>query len=285
MIPDTAGLAAGLLLDQFPYMRIGDGPRPLLIIPGAELNAASPGFLTQQAMRVGFRGFAREYSVYIVHRRRGLPPSASTATMGADYVPVLRAITAGKAPAHVVGFSTGGLIAQHLAAQAPALIERLVLAVTGARLSPEGRRIVEQWRALAQARDWSELNAEMSAVLVTSAASKRLVRGLMRVFGSLVAPPPLYPDDFVTTMNADLAHDTTTLLPTLPMPTLVLGGEIDPFFPAPLLRETAELLPNAQLIVYPDAGHGLTKTHKGRFERDVLSFLAARAPFAAHSAT
>jgi hypothetical protein len=41
MTEQPAGLAAGLLLDAFPYLRIGSGPRPLLIIPGAEANNTS----------------------------------------------------------------------------------------------------------------------------------------------------------------------------------------------------------------------------------------------------
>jgi pimeloyl-ACP methyl ester carboxylesterase len=279
MTKDTSGVAAGLLLDAFPYVRIGAGPRPLLIIPGAEVNNAEPGFLAQQAIGLAFRRFAGDYSVYIVHRKRGLPAAYSIADMAADYARVLRAITPHGEAAHVMGLSTGGLIAQHLAAQSPELIERLVLVITGVLLSLDGRQLVQQWRALAQAQRWVELTTEMSAVLVTGAASKRLLRGFMWLFGRLAVSPPEYPDDFIVTMNADLAHDTTALLPTLRVPALVLGGDRDPFFPAPLLEETAGLIPQAMLKVYAGAGHGLPKTHKQRFEDDVLGFLAPGAAY------
>jgi pimeloyl-ACP methyl ester carboxylesterase len=280
-----SSFASGLLIDEFPYIRIGTGPRTLLIIPGAEVNNAEPGFLMRQTMRVAFSRFARDHSVYIVHRKRALPASYSTAEMAADYARVLRAITPSGETAHIIGFSTGGLIAQHLAAHSPELIERLVLAVTGVRLSPEGRGLVEQWRALAQAQQWVELTTAMSEVLVTGEASKRLLRGFMRLFGSLIVAPPQHPNDFIVTMEADLAHDTSALLPTLRMPTLVLAGDLDPFFPTALLEETAELIPNSVLKVYAGAGHGLTKTHKRRFEDDVLAFLTpAAAPLTAHIA-
>lgn len=282
MTEDTSSFASGLLIDEFPFIRIGNGPRPLLIIPGAEVNNADPGFLIQQTMRAAFSRFARDHSVYIVHRKRGLPASYSTAEMAADYARVLRAITPSAEAAHVIGLSTGGLIAQHLAAQAPELIERLVLAVTGVRLSMEGRGLVEQWRALAQAQQWVELTTAMSEVLVTGEASKRLLRGFMRLFSRLPVSTPEYPEDFIVTMNADLAHDTSALLPTLHVPTLVLAGDLEPFFPVPLLQETADLIPNAVLTVYAGAGHGLTKTHKRRFEDDVLAFLTpTAAPVAA----
>lgn len=273
MTDDTFNNTAGLLLDEFPFIRIGNAPRPLLIIPGAEVNNAEPGFLSRQVMRVAFSRLARDHSVYIVHRKHGLPGSYSTADMAADYARVLRAIAPSGESAHVIGFSTGGLIAQHLAAQSPELIDKLVLAVTGVRLSMEGRSLVEQWRALAEAQRWAELTTAMSEILLTGETSKRLLRGFMRLFGPLLVSPPEHPQDFIVTMNADLAHDTTALLPTLRVPTLVLAGDLDPFFPAPLLQETAGLIPNAALIVYAGAGHGLTKTHKRRFEDDVLAFL------------
>jgi pimeloyl-ACP methyl ester carboxylesterase len=284
MTEHTANHTAGLLLDEFPYIRIGNAPRPLLIIPGAEVNNAEPGFLMRQAMRLAFSRFARDHSVYIVHRKRALPASYSTADMAADYARVLRAITPSAETAHIIGFSTGGLIAQHLAAHSPELIERLVLAVTGVRLSMEGRGLVEQWRALAQAQQWVELTTAMSEVLLTGDASKRLLRGFMRLFGSLIVAPPQHPNDFIVTMEADLAHDATALLPTLRMPTLVLAGDLDPFFSTALLEETAELIPNSVLKVYAGAGHGLTKTHKQRFEDDVLAFLTpVVVPVAAHT--
>jgi pimeloyl-ACP methyl ester carboxylesterase len=107
----------------------------------------------------------------------------------------------------------------------------------------------------------------------------------MRLFGPLLVSPPQHPEDFIVTMEADLAHDATALLPTLRVPTLVLAGDLDPFFPTALLEETAELIPNSVLKVYAGAGHGLTKTHKRRFEDDVLAFLMpAAAPLTARIA-
>lgn len=273
MTTETGYGASGLLLGEMPYIRIGTASRPLLIIPGAEAGNAEPSWLTRQAMRIAFGNFARDHSVYIVHRKRGLPAGYSTADMAADYARVLSAITPPGAHAHVIGFSTGGLIAQHLAAQAPEFIEKLVLVVTGARLSQEGRALVEQWRELARAQQWVALTTAMSEILIPGEAKRRLLRGFMRVFGSLLVDPPSYTDDFIITMDADLAHDTSALLPTLKMSTLVLGGEHDPFFPAPLLEQTAAAIPDAVLRVYAGAGHGLMKLHKRRFEDDVLAFL------------
>lgn len=276
----TKTYESGLLLDLFPYIRIGNGPRPLLVIPGAEVDNAEPGRIIMQSMRIGFARFAREHTVYIVNRRRALPTGYTTRDMAADYVRVLEAI----GPAHVMGFSTGGLIAQHVAALAPELIDRLVLVVTGARLSDNGRRLAEHWRQLASDDRWIELVTAMSETLVVGATGKRLLRGYMRLFGPLIVKPPQYPADFVVTMNAVLLHDTTALLPTLRTPTLLIGGSLDPFFSTSLLQETAALIPDAELNVYEGAGHGLMKRHKRRFENDVLRFLSPTIAPVWHSA-
>ena len=53
-------------------------------------------------MRLAFSRFARDYSVYIVHRKRGLSAPYSTAAMAADYARVLSAITPRGAAAHVI---------------------------------------------------------------------------------------------------------------------------------------------------------------------------------------
>jgi len=47
----------------------------------------------------------------------------------------------------------------------------------------------------------------------------------------------------------------------------------DFFYPEPVLRETAERIPNATLRLYDGVGHPVGKTHKRRFEDDVLGFL------------
>lgn len=49
--------------------------------------------------------------------------------------------------------------------------------------------------------------------------------------------------------------DSTMLLPTLKVPTLVLAGEADSLIPAEESRKMAAVIPDAQLILVPHAGH------------------------------
>ena len=70
----------------------------------------------------------------------------------------------------------------------------------------------------------------MASVNVTSEANKRLARAFMSVFGRFVLGTPSDPSDFLTTLEADLGHDTTGRLHEISVPTLIIGGSEDPFF-------------------------------------------------------
>lgn len=57
------------------------------------------------------------------------------------------------------------------------------------------------------------------------------------------------------------------------VPTLVVGGERDPFFPPDRVREAVAGLPDARRLVFPDANHGLHEERTARFDGVVRSFL------------
>lgn len=58
------------------------------------------------------------------------------------------------------------------------------------------------------------------------------------------------------------------------VPTLVIHGDDDQIVPLDSSgKASAALIKGAKLIVYPGAPHGLTDTHKGRFNQDLLDFL------------
>jgi pimeloyl-ACP methyl ester carboxylesterase len=81
------------------------------------------------------------------------------------------------------------------------------------------------------------------------------------------------PSDYIATLDADLAHDATQALPEINAPHARGRRDRDFFFPEPILRETAERIPNATLRLYDGVGDPVGKTHKRRFEADVLAFL------------
>jgi pimeloyl-ACP methyl ester carboxylesterase len=265
-----AATETGTFLGEFPYVRIGSGPENLVILPGLTLENEPPNRIAAWTYRLGFGRFARNYTVHIINRRRGMPAGFTTQDMAKDCAKVLEQEIG---PSHLLGFSTGGDIAQYVALDHPTAVRSLILVVSACRLSEEGRVTCERWLSLAREGSWQELRADMASVNVTSEANKRLARAFMKVFGGLVLRVPSDTSDFLTTLEADLAHDTAGRLGEISVPTLIIGGTEDPFFSEGLLRETAEKIPEATLRLYEGVGHGIPKERKRRYEEDTLAFL------------
>jgi pimeloyl-ACP methyl ester carboxylesterase len=266
----SAATESGTFLGEFPYVRFGSGPENLVILPGLTLENTPPNRIAAWTYRLGFGRFARDYTVYVINRRLGMPSGYTTRDMAADYAAVLEQELG---PSHIMGFSTGGDIAQYVAIDHPASVRSLVLVVSACRLSEEGRGICERWQTLAREGRWRELRADMASVNVTSETNKRLARAFMAVFGRFVLKVPSDLQDFLTTLEADLNHDTIGRLGEISTPSLVIGGSEDPFFSESLLRETAEKMPRCTVRVYDGVGHGVPKERKRRYEQDALAFL------------
>lgn len=62
----------------------------------------------------------------------------------------------------------------------------------------------------------------------------------------------------------------------LNVPTLILHGDRDPFFPVDVPAALYRLLPDAELGIFPRTGHGLPEERLAWFDSFVLEFLARR---------
>jgi pimeloyl-ACP methyl ester carboxylesterase len=259
---------AGVLADRFPYVRFGSGPRTIVILPGMALDNTPHGGLTARAYARGFARLAAGHTVYIVNRGRGLADGAQTRDIAADYARFLGDL----GPFSVVGLSTGGMIAQYLALDHPDLVDRLVLVVAGSRIAPAGREILQRWRSLATEQRWRDLRGDLATAVVDGRFAQRLAGAVGALTGG---KPPAGTDvaDFLTTVDADLAHDATTDLAGLSRPTMVIGGAVDPFFPAESLHLTAAAIPGATLRVHDGVGHGLPKRHGRLLQEQILEHL------------
>lgn len=75
-------------------------------------------------------------------------------------------------------------------------------------------------------------------------------------------------------IDAFSATDFREDLKKFDVPTLVIHGDDDQIVPLDISgKASAAQIKDAKLIVYPGAPHGLTDTHKARFNQDLLDFL------------
>ena len=254
-----------------PYNCFGKGSRVIVIFQGLlfenkPLTGLPAFFMTRIYMFLN-----KEYRIYIVTRKPGLPEGYSMGNMAEDYAEMIREEF--DAPVDVIGVSTGGSIAQHFAADYPDLVRRLVLHSSAFALNDKAKRAQLRIGHLARRRRWREAYFTLMSL---SFPERGLMKYLSAPFlwlvsllgGSMDAPED--PTDLVVTIEAEDKHDFKDRLSEIAVPTLVIAGDKDPFYSETLFRETAEGIPKAELILYEGMGHPASGK---RFNRDVLAFL------------
>lgn len=195
--------------------------------------------------------------------------------MARDAVAFIRAL--GFDQVDLLGFSLGGFIAQVIAQKEPQLVRKIILAGTG----PAGGEGIDN---------------------VTSVTIRDVIKGL------LTFKDPKYYLFFTTTANGKRAarkflqrlkerrdHRDTPLsissfraqlkaihawglaepsdLSGIQQPVLVANGENDKMIPSRNSADLAQRLPHAQLVLYPDAGHGGIFQYHEAFVKEALTFL------------
>ena len=248
------------------YIRFGTGKKTLVMLPGLGDGLRSMKG-TALPFALAYRAYAKEYTVYVFSRKNVLSENATTRDMARDQKLAMDAL--GIPRAHVFGVSMGGMIAQHLAADYPEAVDKLVLAVTCAGENPVLTDAVGQWIACAKADDHTALMDSNVRLIYTDRYYRRN-KWLIPVMGALTKPRSY--DRFLIMANACLTHDAYTQLPRIQAPTLVVGGWEDRCLGGEASREIAEALAGSELKMYDHYGHGLYEEAPD-FNATVLAFL------------
>lgn len=255
----------GYSKNSLPYLRIGNSPRVLVVFEGLGFENKPPSGLQLRMVAGDYKKFAKDYTVYSVGRKPNLPEGYSTRDMAKDYATMIQD-EIGK-PVDVLGISTGGVIAQHFALDYPDLVHHLVLASTGYRLSETGKKLQLHVGDMARQGKWRKAyTAMMDGVYPKGGMKKRFFKLLMW----FVARAPEKPSDLLITIDAEDKHNLKDQIGKIKVPTLLVGGEEDYFYP---IRETAAAMPNAEVIIYEKFGHNAWLDNRRQFHKDVLSFL------------
>jgi pimeloyl-ACP methyl ester carboxylesterase len=218
-------------------------------------------------MSTGYlRGLANSYKIYIVNRRPGLPPGYSLSDMSDDYAAMIKNELGGVAD--IIGLSTGGAIAQHFAIDHPDLVRRLVLAMTGFRLTEEGKELQRKVADLARKGNRRAACALMGTAIIRRGIGKHVFKWFMWLLGPLSIPTD--PSDGIVEIEAEDRHDLSDHLDKIKADTLVIGGEEDFFYP---VRETARKIPDAKLVLYPNLGHNAMFARSRQFGEEIRAFL------------
>ena len=224
-------------------------------------------------------GIAAEHRV-ITFDNRGVGASGGSTpktieAMATDAVAFIR--TLGLEQVDLLGFSMGGMIAQLIAADEPQLVRKVILAGTG----PAGG---------------------VGITKVTRLAHLDTLRGLLTLqdpkqflFFTRTPAGRRAGKEFLTrlkerTQNRDKrislrsygaqlkaihrwGQQPAADLSVIRQPVLVANGETDRMVPTSNSVDLAQRLPNAELVIYPDAGHGGIFQFHEQFVERALAFL------------
>lgn len=193
--------------------------------------------------------------------------------LAGDALAVLDA--AGAERAHVLGASTGGMVAQRLALDQADRVRSLVLACTH-----PGRRPRRPWGLPLRLAASVALRALLGPsrafrVLAPLLYSQRsLTEGRARLEADLVLQGRDRPLAAAAAQVAAIArHDARDRLGELRPPVLVLHGEEDRLVPPAAARELAGLLPGARLTLLARCGHVLTADAEPEAAAAIMAFL------------
>jgi 3-oxoadipate enol-lactonase len=187
-------------------------------------------------------------------RGHGSSPASSAAPTLEDYAEDVHTTMVGVnfAPAAVVGFSLGGMLAQVLALNHPEDVSALVISACASTLTDEGRRILSDRGALAE-RDGMAAVVEATLARWFS-ASFRAHGGDAPVRKRLLETDPRR---WAEAWRAMSAIDAAPRLGAIAVPTLCLAGEADQSAPPDTLHAIASRISGATLVVIPEAPHML----------------------------
>jgi pimeloyl-ACP methyl ester carboxylesterase len=202
-------------------------------------------------------------------------PAKDVDSKGANAAAFVRA--KGFSRVDVLGFSMGGFVAQAIAIHHPELIRKAVLVGTGPGGNPETDPHTDivfdvalrpdytfedtRYLFFSEGRD-AETQASIDRINLRSDREPLVAMETIQAMGGLI----------MAWMGGETGH--FGLLSEMRQPTLIVSGDNDPFFPVKnqwlLLRE----IPNAQLAVYPLAGHAPHHQHPTEVAAQVEHFLS-----------
>jgi pimeloyl-ACP methyl ester carboxylesterase len=217
------------------------------------------------------RPWAREREVFYVNRRPGLLRGMTMAALAADHAQALREEF--DEPVDLLGTSTGGSIAQQLAADHPELVRRLALISTACRLGETGRTLQRRVAARIRAAAPRQALAVLAAGLVPPRRGQLAVGLLGYALGPRLLRDTGDFDDMATTIEAEDEFDLRSCA-AIQAPTLILAGRKDRFYSPALFEETARLIPHSTLHLFAGRGH-MTVMLDPRLRRELAAFLTA----------
>ena len=179
--------------------------------------------------------------------------------------------------AHIFGISMGGMIAQEFALSYPDRLMSLILGCT----SCGGRHFIlpddETIDFLLNIKHVGSLTPEERArAALPYSFSEDFIRSRPDIIEQYISMrvefwPPIH--SFLRQAEAIMTHDTYDRLPRIVVPTFVMAGSADRQMPVENSKILASNIPNAELFILDNVGHGFIVEAAEQTNKAVVNFL------------
>ncbi len=207
-----------------PYAALGEGP-PIAVLAGLSPTTGVGGKWGVWTMLGPVASLAGSHRLFVFNRRPHLPRGFTMGAIAAEHADALR--EGFGAPVDLLGASTGGSIAQQLAADHPEIVRRLVLISTACRLGEWGRTLQRRVAARVRAGAHRQALAVLAADLVPSRPVGIAAGAGAWLLGPSVIRGPDDLDDMATTIEAEDTFDLANCERPITAPTLIVVGRED----------------------------------------------------------
>ena len=262
----TKGITLYFNDKSMDYVTFGKGKQPLVIIPGL-----GDGLQTVKGkahlFSLSYRLLAKRYKIYVFSRINELRQGYTTRDMAADVAEAMETLNLDAA--YVMGISQGGMIAQWLVADFPEKVQKLVLAVTTAKLGNLGRERISCWLNLIQTGTYKDLMIDIAYHSYTTKSFGKF-KYLYRIMGIFGRIKDIKRIDIQAV--SCLKHDSLAFLEKINCPTLIIGAENDDVLGLDGSLRLHQHIKDSQLTILPECGHALYEQNKD-FQKRVLVFL------------
>lgn len=253
------------------YETHGEG-EPLVLIMGYGANSG--------AWRRQVPVYSQEYRV-VAFDNRGTgrsdkPDIPYTAEMMAgDAAGLLEAI--GIDAAHIYGISMGGGIAQEFAIRYP---EKAISVILGCTMCGTAHGIMPDAEAMTVLLNMGNRNQltpeEAARALLPFLYSQEFIDNNRDIIEQSIERSLEYvtpPHGYARQTEAQMGFDAYDRLPQVKAPTLVIAGDADRIVPVENSRILASRIPNAELVILDNMGHGFFIEAEDETNRIILDFL------------
>lgn len=224
--------------------------------------------------------FSQEYRVIAFDNRgtgRSDKPDVpyTMKMMANDVAGLLEAI--GIDTAHVWGTSMGGAIAQEFAIRYPEKVISLILGGTscgGIHEIKSDPAVMAQLLNMANVKQVTP--EEWVGQLLPIVFTKEFIHSNQDIIKDIIKNRAEYEtpaNGYRRQAEAAAGHDTYNRLPKIMAPTLVIAGSADRVVPVKNSKLLASMIPNAQLVILENVGHGFNVEAEEKTNSTVLDFL------------